>query len=144
MQETRVRSLGREDPLEKEMATHSSILAWKISWTEEPGRLYSPWGHKESDMTEQLTRLSHTVLQVAHCTRAPGSPGSEVRVRVHNPGCISFTKLRSHHSAGLPQPGGKGTALLARLSEGLCLPRGPLCLKRHYVWVHCVHQTLCL
>ena len=37
MQETRVGSLGWEDPLEKEMATHSSILAWKISWTEEPG-----------------------------------------------------------------------------------------------------------
>ena len=37
--ETWVRSLGREDPLEKEMATHSSILAWKIPWTEEPGRL---------------------------------------------------------------------------------------------------------
>ena len=41
MQETQVRSLGREDPLEKEMATHSSILAWRISWTEEPGRLQS-------------------------------------------------------------------------------------------------------
>ena len=39
--ETLVRSLGREDPLEKEMATHSSILAWKIPWTEEPGRLQS-------------------------------------------------------------------------------------------------------
>ena len=39
VRETRVRSLGLEDPLEKEMATHSSILAWKISWTEEPGRL---------------------------------------------------------------------------------------------------------
>ena len=38
MRETRVQSLGREDPLEKEMATHSSILAWKIPWTEEPGR----------------------------------------------------------------------------------------------------------
>ena len=37
MQETRVRSLGWEDPLEKEMATHSSILAWRIPWTEEPG-----------------------------------------------------------------------------------------------------------
>ena len=36
-----VQSLGREDPLEKEMATHSSILAWKIPWTEEPGRLQS-------------------------------------------------------------------------------------------------------
>ena len=43
--------------LEKGMATHSSILAWRIPWTEEPGGLYSPWGHKESDKTEQLTRL---------------------------------------------------------------------------------------
>ena len=41
MQETQVRSLGWEDPLEKEMAAHSSILAWKIPWTEEPGRLQS-------------------------------------------------------------------------------------------------------
>ena len=47
MQETRVQFLGREDPLEKEMATHSSILAWKTPWTEEPDRLQSmasPWG----------------------------------------------------------------------------------------------------
>ena len=48
MQETWVRSLGREDPLEKEMATHSSILAWRISWTEESGRLQS-MGSQESD-----------------------------------------------------------------------------------------------
>ena len=41
VQEIRVRSLGWEDPLEREMATHSSILAWKISWTEEPGGLQS-------------------------------------------------------------------------------------------------------
>ena len=41
MQETWVRSSGREDPLEKEMATHSSTLAWRIPWTEEPGRLQS-------------------------------------------------------------------------------------------------------
>ena len=41
MQENRVRSLGREDPLEKEMVTHSSILAWRIPWTEEPGGLQS-------------------------------------------------------------------------------------------------------
>ena len=41
MQETQVQSLGREDPLEKEMATHSSALAWKIPWTEEPGGLQS-------------------------------------------------------------------------------------------------------
>ena len=54
-QETWVRSLGLEDPLEKGMATHSSILSWRIPWTEEPGRLYSSWGRKESDTTEQLT-----------------------------------------------------------------------------------------
>ena len=50
--ETRLRSLGREGPLEKEMGAHSTILAWKITWVEEPGRLYSPWGRKDSDMTE--------------------------------------------------------------------------------------------
>ena len=49
MQETQVQSLGGEDPLEEGMATHSSILAWKIPWTEEPG---GPWGHKESNTTE--------------------------------------------------------------------------------------------
>ena len=46
MQEMRVQSLTWEDPLEKEMVTHSSILAWEIPWTEEPGRLWSPWGCK--------------------------------------------------------------------------------------------------
>ena len=49
--ETWVQSLGQEDLLEKEMATHSSILAWKIPWTEEPGELQS-MGSQESDMTE--------------------------------------------------------------------------------------------
>ena len=49
MWETWVQSLSQEDPLEKEMAIHSSTIAWKIPWTEEPG--YSPWGRKESDMT---------------------------------------------------------------------------------------------
>ena len=51
MQETWVRFLGREDPLEKEMATHSDILAWRIPWTEEPGGLQSV-GLQESDTTE--------------------------------------------------------------------------------------------
>ena len=52
MRETWVQYLGWEDPLEKEMATHFSPLAWKIPWTEKPGRLYSSQGHKESDTTE--------------------------------------------------------------------------------------------
>ena len=50
MQETWVQSLGWEDPLEKEMATHSSILAWRIPWTEKPDGLQS-MGFQESDMT---------------------------------------------------------------------------------------------
>ena len=58
MQETRVRVLGREDPLEKELATHSSILAWRISWTEEPGGLQSR-GLRESDTTEWLSLSLH-------------------------------------------------------------------------------------
>ena len=53
MRETRVQSLGSEDLLEKEMAAHSSILAWKIPWTEKPGGLQS-MGSQESDMTERL------------------------------------------------------------------------------------------
>ena len=51
VQETRIQSLNREDPLEKEMATHSSILAWEIPWTEEPGRLESMGSAKELDTT---------------------------------------------------------------------------------------------
>ena len=46
-----VQPLGQDDPLKEEMATYSSILAWRIPWTEEPGRLQS-WGRKEQDMTE--------------------------------------------------------------------------------------------
>ena len=51
MQETWVQSLGQEDPLEKGMVTHSSFLAWKIPWTEEPGG-YSPQGCTELDTSE--------------------------------------------------------------------------------------------
>ena len=65
-----VQSLGQEDPLEKEMATHSSILAWEIPWTEEPGKLQS-MGSQKSDATEGLHNnnvtsrvwgLPHTIL----------------------------------------------------------------------------------
>ena len=54
MQETQVWLLGQEDPLEKEMTTHSTILAWRIPWTEEPGGLH-PWGLKELDTTEWMS-----------------------------------------------------------------------------------------
>ena len=55
MQETWIRSLGQEDPLEKGMATHSSILAWRTPWTEEKLAGCRPWGCKQSDTTERLT-----------------------------------------------------------------------------------------
>ena len=54
MWETWVRSLGQEDPLEKEMATHSRILAWRIPWMEESGGLQSTGSQKESDTDERL------------------------------------------------------------------------------------------
>jgi len=61
-QETEFQSLGQEDPLEKRMATHSSILAWRIPWTENSLVGYSQWGHKELDMTERLsTHLSLSI-----------------------------------------------------------------------------------
>ena len=51
MWETQVQSLGQEDPLKKEMATHFSILAWEIQWTEEPGGGLQSMGSQESDMS---------------------------------------------------------------------------------------------
>ena len=70
MQETRVQSLAREDPLEKRMATHSSILVWRIPDRGGPGG-HSPWGSKELDMTE---RLRHTLAgdsYTQHDRKAP-------------------------------------------------------------------------
>ena len=57
MQETWVQSLGWKDPLEKEMATHSSILAWRIPWTKEAGWLATVHGVSELDMIEQLAHI---------------------------------------------------------------------------------------
>ena len=65
MQETWVWSLGQEDPLEKEMATHSRILAWKIPWTEEPDGLQS-MGSQKLDMTEHTQKyLENTQIIIA-------------------------------------------------------------------------------
>ena len=73
MQETRIWSLDWQDPLEEGMATHSSILAWRIPWTEEPGG-YSPWGRRESDTTErahlELTGGQSRILPHSFCWRS--------------------------------------------------------------------------
>ena len=69
MQETEVRFLGQEDPLEKEMATHSSILPWKIPWTEEPGRLHTVHGIPRvgHDLATKPPAMLHS-----HCSEARG------------------------------------------------------------------------
>ena len=86
MQETQNQSLGGEDPLEKEMATHSSILAWRIPWAEEPGGLQSmglqrvrhDWATKHIAEKPTLTRMRH--------------PESTVYIRVHSR-CHPFNGL---------------------------------------------------
>ena len=65
MQEMQVQSLSQKGHLEYEMATHSSILAWKIPWTEELGG-FSPGDHEESNVTEQLSVHTHTHTQNLH------------------------------------------------------------------------------
>ena len=62
MQETRVRALGWEDPLEKEMAIHSSTIAWKIPWTEGPGRLQSMGVTKSRIQLSNFTSQSHLAV----------------------------------------------------------------------------------
>ena len=69
MRETGVRSLGQEDPMEREMATHSSTLAWKIPWTEEPGRLQS-MGSRRVDATERL----HFHFSLSRIGEGSGNP----------------------------------------------------------------------
>ena len=71
MQEMQVQSLSWEDPLKKGMATHSSVLAWKIPWTEESDRLQS-MGLKESEMTDHASDLlevcnTHQILRLSTC-----------------------------------------------------------------------------
>ena len=79
-----VRSLGGEDPLEKGMATHSSILAWRIPWTEEPVRLHSPWSCKESDRAEWLTHLHFLYPRIPKHLSTSLHAGSTFRKQVPN------------------------------------------------------------
>ena len=83
MQETQVPSLGWEDPLEEEMATHSSILVWKIPWTEEPGGLH-PWGRKELDSTEHAAHVGTEGILLG----AGGAEGLKDLGQVSHLGCV--------------------------------------------------------
>ena len=107
MKETWVQSLGWEDPLEKEMATHSSILAWRIPWTEEPDRLHSPRGcrrvrhdlvTKQQQMkgifpSNYLSRWESQNLSLLSQNGKGRGPGNLV-FWVHNGNCSSATRGR--------------------------------------------------
>ena len=67
----------RKIPLEKEMATCSSILAWEIPWTEEPGRLYSPWGHKRVEYDLPTKQQIRSCLCSAHNPIHTGAPQAD-------------------------------------------------------------------
>ena len=97
MQETEVWSLGHEDPLTKEMATHSSILAWEILWTEKPGG-YSPWGRKRMgrDLGTNQQQLKYKWKPVTNhiskfrTTAEVYRPGSAVPQETRQPKIPSF------------------------------------------------------
>ena len=74
IQETWVPSLGQEDPLEKEMATHSSTLAWKIPWTEKPGRLQS-MGSQSRTRLSDFTSLHFFRMKGNYANRQSSIPG---------------------------------------------------------------------
>ena len=78
VRETQVRSLGWEDPLEKEMATHSSILAWKIPWTEEPGGLQS------LGLQKSRTRLSDFTFTFSGVKNLPGKQEAKQEAGFHS------------------------------------------------------------
>ena len=79
MQKTWVQSLGGEDPLEKEMAIHSSILAWRILWTEEPGGLHTVHGVAESDMTLATNSFTFSSVQSLSLVRLFATPRTAAR-----------------------------------------------------------------
>ena len=97
--ENRVRSLGREDPLEKEMATHSSTLAWKIPWTEEPGRLRSMGSQKVGhDWVTSLSAIMKLRKQKNNLLAGKRSSNSKDNKSVVNiSGSVSKVKISLKH-----------------------------------------------
>ena len=103
MQETGVQSLSQEDPLEKEMATHSSIPAWKIPWMEEPGRLQSPGSHRVGHARATSLSLSlYGRLQATICRlQVLVVLGQKIRSLPHGPlphGCSQQSSSISQSS----------------------------------------------
>ena len=96
-QETLVQSLGRENPLKKEMATHSSILAWEIPWTEEPG---SSWGHKRirHNLVTKQEHMSQVavVFTTANAGDMGSAPGSGRSSGEGNGNPLQYSSGESH------------------------------------------------
>ena len=121
MQETQVRSLGREDPLEEGMATHSSILAWRIPWTEEPGGPQSVGSHRvrQAETDRQTDRHTHSIVwgslgcrvrlwsQDPLVRRGPASPAGSCAVTVRRRVCrggVGGGSRRRPSRTHAPQP----------------------------------------
>ena len=94
MQETQVQTLGQEDPLEKEVATHCSVLAWEIPWTEEPGRLQSMESQKS--VGHNLVPKQQYTVAITITTRTATVTTSDT-VQGHNP-CVC---LADHSTDGM-------------------------------------------
>ena len=122
MKETWVGSLGREDPLEKEMATHSSILAWKIPWTEKNAHEkahwigYSPWGHKRVGQ-DLMTKQQQIYI---HADTHTPSIYTYICVRVQSLSCVQLFAIP--WTVSLPGSSVHGI-FQARILE--CLPFSP-------------------
>ena len=103
MRETWVRSLGQEDPLEKKMATHSSILAGEVSGQRSLAG-YSPWSRKESDRTERLTPHQQVCccLSIATCGRARSRPPARVSFDPTGPLTLASADLQPSQLSAFP------------------------------------------
>ena len=133
MQKTWVQSLGREDPLEKEMATHSSILAWKIPWMEEPGRLLSVGLQRIRH--DRATSLSFLSLSFVYGSEKESLPGVPHLLPLHLHEFISYWTVRkaclywnlikhskpSHDTDHKGVPPSRGPSLLGLLPIRCCL-----------------------
>ena len=149
MQETWVRSLGREDPLEEEMATRSSILAWRISWTEEPGGLQS-MGLQESETTWPLNQQPppprsnwHGAECLHHCALHHQSQKESLLVRQKVKISAAQSWLTLHDPVDCSPPGCSVHGVLqARTLERVAIP---FCRRssqpRNRTWVSCIGKA---
>ena len=137
--ETWVRSLGPEDPLEKELATHSSILAWRISWTEKPGGLQST-AFKESDMTERL----HFHFIITHLEISPYLPELVLGLFVLIPIYFVSQELLSPNSLSFQRPDGFGQWEALAEDRGRRRGKSRVFLPFSVCYRWCSWQQLCL